>query len=489
MRAAAVTDPAYHRYLMFGLEDEIREQALERPLRPHEAQQHLWGPQLEIIKTLERAIADRNGGVFVIRMSRQTGKNECEAMIEDRALCVWSPVFGSIYIRAAPTWQPQIVNSKMRLEKHLNCDPLIEGKYDKREGYIYECGGAQIQFLSANKQSNVVGATASLALSVDEAHKIDKDKFDEDFAPFTASTNAPTFMWGVAADKQDMLFQYRERVPPEHLLEFPSPIWCELSEAYAKHYAERVQLLGQDHPIIATQYDLIDIDSVGTFLNGAQQASLFAGEHPRLPAPRAGYEYTAIVDVGGESEEDADSEMIRETESGRDSTAIWIVEWDDRDDTLPYRTCRIVTGYWWTGEKHMKQIDNVCRICQAWGVSGGVIDARGVGEPLAMEVQRRFPAVRPYKATLPNVSDDCYDLLARVNTGSVRFWRADPAADAELREAHAQARHTRYEIRGHEQMKLIKPKGAGSAGKHIDMIKALTYLHRAEPMQPFLSLE
>lgn len=479
-RLAALRDPAFHRYLMFGAADAVLASRLGRELRTGEAQGRLPWPQLEIVRRVERAIAERSGEVITVRMARQTGKNETEGFIECRALAVFRGIPGSVYIRCAPTWKPQIVNSKLRLEKFTKADPLVRGKVRNREGYIVECGGAQVHFLSAGPTANVVGATASIALSVDEAHKIDRGKFEEDLGPFTASTNAPTVMWGVAADKLDMLHEYHERNRgTDRFLEYPADVWCELSSAYAAHYAGRVAALGKDHPVILTQYDLVDVESAGGYLNAAQRAALFSGDHPRLTAPRDGMAYALLVDIGGESEQEGDDEALRGDDPGRDYTWVHVVEWDLRAPVLPYPEARIVEAFWWTGRQHMAVAPELVRIARAWRVSSGVIDARGVGEAVAMEVSRAVPCVEPYKASAPDVSADCYDLLARLNTGRVRFWKADPAADPEYREMAAETRHTRYEIRGHDLMRLTKPRGTGAAGLHIDALKALTYLHRA----------
>lgn len=482
-KLAAVRDPEYHRHLMFAAGDRARSKALSRPLGAHERQARLPRPQLEIVRRVERAIADRNGDVISVLMARQTGKNETEGFLEARALSIWRGVPGSTWVRTAPTLKPQLVNSKLRLEKHLMHDPLTRGRWAKREGYIYESGDAQIQFLSAGPNANVVGATASIALSVDEAHKIDKGKFDEDLAPFTASTNAPTILWGVAADKLDMLHEYREKAAgTDRVLVYPAEVWCDLSPAYAGHYEERVRHLGgHDHPIILTQYRLIAVESQGAFLNDVRRAALFAGDHPRLEAPRAGMAYGIVIDIGGESEQELDDADLRQVEPERDYTMAWILEWDPRQKigVDGKRDVRIVNGIWWVGRSHMDVLPDLVTLCKTWGVRGGVSDARGVGEAVAMALEKKIPAVKAYKATAPDVSDDCYALLAFIDCGRVKFWKANPAEDEQLREVQQQARHTRYQIRGHQQMRLAKPTGAATRGLHIDGVKALTYMHRA----------
>ncbi len=487
MRLAALRDPEYHRYLMFGRADAIRAKQLGRDLHAYEAQSRLPWPQLEIVNRVERAVADRNGDVIAVLMARQTGKNETEAFLEARVLSAWRGVPGSTWVRAAPTAKPQLVNSKRRLEKHLKADPLVRGRWTPREGYIYEAGHAEIQFLSAGPTANVVGATASIALSADEAHKIDAGKFEEDFGPFTASTNAPSVLWGVAADKLDMLHEYREKAEgTDRLLIYPASVWCELSKAYAGHYEARVRDLGADHPIVLTQYDMIPVESRGSYLKESHRASLFSGTHPRLEAPRDGYHYAIVIDIGGESEHELDSDEVRELEPERDSTFALVLEWDPTQKVGPDNKIdvRVVNGSWWTGKHHEAATPDIKRLVAHWHAVGGIIDARGVGEPTAGAVNREHPVMEPYKATAPEVSEDCYALLAWLNAGRVRMWKGDPDQDEILRELQAQARHTKYEIRAHDSMRLTKPTGKGSSNRHIDGIKALTYLHRAVKLGP-----
>jgi hypothetical protein len=372
------------------------------------------------------------------------------------------------------------VNSILRLEKHLKEDPVIGGRWGKRQGFIYESGHAQVHFLSADKQASVVGETASIALSVDEAHCTDQDKYDRELAPFTASTNAPTLLCGVASGQQDLLYFYRDKLDgTDCVLEFPASVWCDLSPAYAGHYTERVRLLGADHPVIKMEYDLKDLESVGTYLNSKHRAALFSGDHVALEGPRDNMLYSLLVDIGGESESDLDDVGVRGLEPERDSTNYWIVEVDPEGSTDPYPLARIVSGEWWTGRSHLECLPDLCELIEHWNISMGVIDARGVGEATAMAISRKFPFIQAYKASNIDVSEDCYDLLARINTGRVRFWKADPDADKVIREVQAQVRSTRYELRAGPLMKITKSNSVNAASRHIDGVKALTYLGRS----------
>lgn len=489
-RMAALEDPAYHRYLTFGPVDAARTRALGRDLYEHETLAELRGPQIDIIRRIERATADRRGEIITVRSARQTGKNETAAQLQDRALAIWRAVPGSTWVRTAPTYKPQLVVSRHRLERHLACDPLLAGDFEWREGYICESGHAQVIFLSAGAQANVLGSTASVCLDCDEGHKIDSGKFDEELAPFTASTNAPIVLWGVAADKTDLLHDHHRRNledHPDRALEFPAAIWAEISPAYAAHYQERRAKLGPDHPVMKTQYDLEDIEAAGAYLNPSQRAALFSGDHTRLEGPRPRMGYFLVVDVGGEAEEYTDDPMERLEAGDHDSTWATILEVDPADmDQEPFPPARVVQAHAWTG-RHLVDPDSeepdvgkeLVRIAEHWQITHGAIDARGVGEAVAGYVERRYPAIEAYKATSESASEDCYDLLARLNTRRITWWRADPATDPERREIEEQARHTAYIIRNHDRMNLTKPTGAGSTGRRIDGLKALTYARRA----------
>ncbi len=487
---AAIEDVAYHRHLMFGQADEVRAEQLGYALTYPEAKGTLPWPQVQMMERVEQAIADKQGEILTLLASRQTGKNEVEAMLESRLLCIFSGVPGSTYIRTAPTWKPQIVQSKLRLEQHTESDPLLDSdRLKPREGFLYQYGKAMLQFMSGGASSNVVGATASIALSVDEAHKIDSGKFEEDFMPFTASTNAPAILWGVSADKLDLLHEYRElNEGTDRCLVFPWDVWAELSPAYASHCEKRKKKLGESHPTWLTQYCLIPCEAAGSFFKEHHRSAFFSGTHPRLSQPRSGMAYVILIDIGGESELDADDAAIRLAEPGRDSTAIGIFEYDPAepvgDDEWPIT--RLVQLLHWTGKKHVALCDadtstltELCSLALHWQVRSGICDARGVGHAVAKGLHRRVPCILPYEASNVSVSEDCYDLLSMLNAGRVTCYQADPAEDDERRELEDQTRWTKYVVSGHELLKIVKPTGEGSAHRHIDLVKMLTYLHRA----------
>ena len=439
---------------------------------------------------------------MTILSSRQTGKNETAALLQRRHL--WrkqdSPHIAS-WIRTAPTHEPQIVNSKKRLQELLQLDtkkvvhhPLfLNQKLIQSEGYIWRFGNATVEFMSSGPTSNVVGATASECLDMDEAHKVDKEKFDEDFAPFTASTNAGTLLWGVASDGLDTIEWYRENNRENkqaHLnLYYPCDIWAEVSPTYRGHLENRVKALGWDHPIIKTQYRLIPVSQEGTFINKTQAAMLFQSEHDRELGPRPGATYEMLIDVAAGNEDfNPDSQFVGEEDTATDSTVVWIYEVTSeiaQNNIFPVVLLRNM--YWWTGVSLPDQEDQIKELIRTWRVQKVTIDGVGVGRQMSEALEKSFGpyVVQKYIANNSSVSEDCFDLLARLNYGAVKMFRND--SSSEWQEFERQVGWTKYSA-NKGKMNLTKP----SSDKHIDMVKALTYINRNKPdntIHQILSIE
>lgn len=454
------------------------------------SQRPLRGLQHEMIKRIEKFVNEHKGGVMTIRSSRQTGKNETAAVIQRRHLCFnQSKSYLSSWIRTAPTYSPQIVNSKRRLDQLLELDgkaikhPLFFNQNIKKaEGYIYQVGNATVEFLSSGKQSNVVGATASECLDMDEAHKINKEKFDEDFMPFTASTNAATLLWGVAADELDTLQWYvnsnEENKRPELNLFYPCDVWAEDVPVYAAHLEERVKALGWDHPIIKTQYRLIPVSHEGTFLNKNQAKNLFSSDHDRLQRPRPNRNYEMLVDIAAGNEDfNPDKQFIGEAETQTDSSVVWIYEVQDelcQNNIFP--VVHMVSLYWWSGVPLPQQLEELKQLIQFWKVQKVTVDAVGVGRQIAEDLEQSFGpfVINKYVASSSTISDDCFDMLARLNYSAVKMFRND--GSPEYQEFERQVSWTKY-ASNQGRMTLAKPK----SDKHIDMVKALTYMAQNKP--------
>lgn len=460
------------------------------------ANRPLRGPQPEMIKRVEKFVNAHEGGVMTVRSARQTGKNELAAVLQKRHLAFnqGKPITSS-WIRTAPTYSPQIVNSKRRLDQILDLgdgkvirNPMFfDQKIKKSEGYIYQVGNATVEFLSSGKQSNVVGATASECLDMDEAHKISKAKFDEDFMPFTASTNAATLLWGVAADEMDTLQAYvniNEENKQSHLnLYYPCDIWAECLPSYAAHLEGRVKALGWDHPIIKTQYRLIPVSHEGTFINAQQARNIFSSDHQRLLRPRPNKMYEMCIDIAAGNEDFNPDKLFDrlDTDSNEstnvDSSVIWIYEVQDETcQNNMFPVIHMVNLHWWTGVPLSQQLEEMKELIRFWRVQKVTVDAIGVGRQISEDLEQTFGPfmINKYVASSSTISDDCFDMLARFNYSAVKMFQND--GSQEYQEFERQVSWTKY-ASNNGRMTLAKPK----SDKHIDMVKALTYIAQNKP--------
>ena len=145
--------------------------------------------QRGVAQAIIGSITSNAGLSFVIMFPRQSGKNELQAQIETYLLMMYIG-HSCDMVKVSPTWKPQTLNAMRRLEIVLSTNIASHNKWSKESGYIYRCGLARIYFFSGQPRSNIVGATASVLLEVDEAQDVPITKYDKDIAPMAASTNA-----------------------------------------------------------------------------------------------------------------------------------------------------------------------------------------------------------------------------------------------------------------------------------------------------------
>lgn len=181
-------------------------EVLKRPLYPYQ----------EIIgNTILNSVLNSQGLCFTVMMARQMGKNQLSAILEAYILCAFEE--GTI-VKCAPTYKPQVINSRLRLLTMLENDFTADRVF-KSFGYIIGVSpspqqrrnavGPRILMFSADEESNVVGATASLLLEVDEAQDVSSQKFDRDFRPMASTTNATTVLYGTAWSDDTLLAMTR----------------------------------------------------------------------------------------------------------------------------------------------------------------------------------------------------------------------------------------------------------------------------------------
>lgn len=153
--------------------------------------------QQGVAEAVLQSILQGAGRSFVVIFPRQSGKNELQAQLETYLLTLFSETNAEL-VKVSPTWKPQSYNAMHRLERVLDSNVLVRTVWSKEQGYIYRVGSAHLYFFSGQPRSNIVGATASLLLEVDEAQDVLISKFDKEIAPMAASANATRVFWGTA---------------------------------------------------------------------------------------------------------------------------------------------------------------------------------------------------------------------------------------------------------------------------------------------------
>ena len=173
-------------------------------------------------------------------------------------------------IKVSPTLQPQALNAMRRLEKTVKKNILVNGLLKKEAGSLYHMCNASITFLSGAPESNIVGATASVLLEVDEDQDVLPEKFDKDIAPMAASTNATRVFWGTAWTSRTLLGRELRAARAAEaedgirrvFIRTADDVSAEVPE-YAHHVQETIRRQGRSHSLVRTQYFSEEIDSQG----------------------------------------------------------------------------------------------------------------------------------------------------------------------------------------------------------------------------------
>src|SRR5579863_2144929 len=302
---------------------------LGKPLYPY---------QSAVAEAVLSSVFGGQGRIITVMMSRQSGKNQLSAVLE-AYLMVRMPQ-GTI-VKAAPTFTPQIINSRLRLHSMLDT-PLTRERVWTSHGYIVGLApqaapallrahaGPRVMFYSAGPESNVVGATADLLLEIDEAQDVSPEKFNRDFRPMASTTNATTVLYGTAWSDTTLLAQQRavnlerqQRTGQRLHFEYDWRTLAASNPAYRAFVEQEIARLGEDHLAIQTQYYLRPISGAGYFLNELQRAML-RGTHAWEHEPVSDGWYIAGMDVAGEERPVPGSIALPSSHRRRDSTVITI---------------------------------------------------------------------------------------------------------------------------------------------------------------------
>ena len=453
---------------------------LGKPLYPY---------QSEVAEAILASVLGGHGSIFTVMMSRQAGKNQLSAVLE--AYLLFCMTEGSI-VKAAPTFTPQILHSRLRLlslldtrwtrERIWTSNGCIIGLAPRSDPALLRThAGPRVMFFSAGAESNVVGATANLLLEIDEAQDILPEKFDRDFRPMASTTNATTILYGTAWSDTTLLAQQRavnlerqQRTGLRLHFEYDWRTLAALNPAYRAFVEQEIARLGEDHLAIQTQYSLRPISGAGYFLNELQR-TLLQGTHAWEHVPTDDGWYIAGMDVAGEERPTSGSIVMPSSHSRRDSTVITIGRVTYNELNMP--CIKVVHHQCWTGMPYLEQYAATVALVEQWGIRSLVIDATGLGAGMASLLLTRFGEGRitPFTFTRPGKSRLAYELLALINSSRLKLYAGQHAPRAIYEECQRQLRLARYRLPAPDILDFYVDPGDG----HDDYLISLALVANA----------
>jgi len=442
--------------------------------------QRLRPYQREVALAIVDSVFGRKGLTFSVEIARQGGKNELSAQLELLLLTLYMAEPQNL-VKCSPTFKPQTVISMIRLKDRLN-DAGFAGIWSAELGYIIRLVKARVIFLSADESANVVGNTAHILLEIDESQDVSKEKYNKEFKPMGATTNATTVHYGTTWDDTTLL----EEVKQSNLeLERRDGIkrhfrydWQEVARHnpdYLAYVEAERQRLGENHPLFSTQYRLLPIRGGGSYLSPQQRAQL-QGEHSRKRRPEHSKVYVAGIDLAGEAESE-EGAMLRALQPRRDSTVVTIgeLEFSSSDDVVKQSRVAVVEHYWWTGKKHPELYPQLIDILQSvWHCRKIAVDATGVGQPVSSFLKKALGSrVLPFTFTAQSKSALGFSLLAAVNSGRLKMYAGD--GSAEYRQFWREMERAKSQYRPNQTMNFYVDPAQG----HDDFLMSLALLIKA----------
>lgn len=378
--------------------------------------------QVPVIQAITQSVRNKQGLSFVVIFSRQSGKNETQLALYTYLLVLFSRPGGDI-IHVEPTYKPQTQIAMHRLKYRLSSNVLTAGRWHKQFGYIYGVGLARVVHLSGDESANVVGQTAGLLLSVNEAQDIGLTKFDKDFNPMAASTNATRVFWGtewtsdtLLAREEDAARALEKKDGIKRVFFVTADEVAKCLPAYKLFVENEIKLRGRDHPLVKTQYFNERIDSQAGMFPAARQM-LMIGRHKQRTKPQSGQMTAFLIDVAGQDEAVLDKNQL--DNPARDFTSLKIVQIDPSSiERFKLPTYRVLNRISWHGQKQTTLFAQISALAETWNPRYFVIDATGVGEGLFSMLDLAFPErCRPVKFTTQEKSAIGYQFISIVETG------------------------------------------------------------------------
>jgi hypothetical protein len=448
--------------------------------------------QQGVAEAVVNSVTNKAGLSLVVMFPRQSGKNELQAQLEAYLLWMYSNKPAEI-VKVSPTWRPQSMTSMRRLERVLKANKFTATMWQRESGYIFRVGEARIYFLSGAGESNIVGATASLLLEVDEAQAVAIDKFDREVAPMAAASHATRVFWGTAWTAQTLLARELRASQAEEARDQVRRVFRVSAEEvaaevpeYGSFVAEQVARLGRMNLTVRTQYFSEEIDAeAGLF--PTQRLALMEGGHAWQERPQAGETYAFLLDVGGE-------ENVEEKAAGgreHDATALVIVAVERGgllDPGVRAPRYRVVNLMQWRGEGHARLHSRLTALARAWNPRRLVVDATGLGAGLAAFLENSLPGrVLRYEFNTLTKSRLGWGFVEVVESGRFHLPRAAEAQAEKLVDLfRAQCRACQYRVgqRPAQALHWGVPEGARdpSSGEllHDDLLLAAALCARLD---------
>ena len=397
--------------------------------------------QVGIACAVVDSIINRRGLSIVVMLPRQSGKNELQAQLQTYLLTLFSQLHGEM-VMISPTWKPQSLNAMRRLERNLKRNLITRDRWKRRDGYVYNIDTANCYFLSGSPEANIVGATASTLLDIDEAQDILPSKFDKEISPMGASTNVTTLFCGTAWTSTTLLARELRAAAEAQAQDGQQRVFRITADEVSKEVKEygdyvqkQIAKLGRNHPLIKTQYYCEEIDAeAGMF--PTERRILMQGSHKYQDEPGTG-PYAFLIDVAGIDEskraagEDVQTQNL--ASPARDSTTLTIVLIDfstTQDPLIGAPTYRVIHRHAWQGDRHTLLYQQFRSYAEAWQPEYWIIDSTGVGAGLADFVSNiRIGTVIPFTFTSSSKSKLGWDFLGIIETG--RFKDHSPLPSGE----------------------------------------------------------
>jgi hypothetical protein len=396
----------------------------------------LYNYQVGPVRAIVDSIFEQRGRDFLLVFPRQSGKNEAIAHLFVYLLNIFQRVGGAIVFAAIGDG---LGRGLRRLEERLQ-NAWNDGEWQKAGRPIRRIlGKASVVFLSSHPKAYSRGETAHWLLVIDELQDNDASHIEAVFEPMRAANNATAVYIGTARFTSDALWQKKlelERLQERDGLRRVFMVDPDTVSQDNPHYGQfldnKIQKLGENHPIVQSEYFLQPIDAEGGLFPRRRQ-QLMRGQHARQEAPSDEAMYVATVDVGGQDEASTDP-VAQLDNPGRDYTVATIFELIVPDDVAPGPTYKAVDVFVDHGSRHFQDVPGkpslvkrLIAFLQHWEVSHVVADETGVGEGMVDWLVSVFGTdrVTPFKFSRLSKAQLGASFLSVIETGRFRYWSGD----------------------------------------------------------------